>query len=167
MEEIYRYFGLQPDNTRVKIGESNKLAAAVVLLAAASADNTIDPVEREMVIRLVKSECSVPDEAISRILANAHENLPVLDGFIDQLHSYLNPEQREHLLALVFKIIAADNRVAPGESEFAVRLRVKLGLTMEQSIRARKLAEDSAGPDGFKELVEAWQARFKKYGKQT
>jgi uncharacterized tellurite resistance protein B-like protein len=133
-----------------------QFATAVVLVAAAFADRSFAPVEQQQVISALTTRLNVPRVQAESLIAEAQDkrNLQKLAECTAGLRDKLDVEERVNLLALTWKIIASDQVSTADENAFAVNLRQQLGLSMEQSLRARKISEMVA-IDGFKEVVEA------------
>lgn len=136
--------------------EHTKLAVATVLLSAAKADAHFAKEERVTLLEQLEKRLGISrEEAISlEAQAEVAEHSHLLSQYTDLLVKELSVSQREFILALAWSLITADQKVAQEESAFAVKLRVSLGLSLEQSLRARKSAE-GLKQDGFKEMVEA------------
>ena len=65
-----------------------------------------------------------------------------LEQFISAINDNFNDQQKQFLIAMVWKVLLADGKAEKLETKLASELRVKLGLSLEQGVRARKIAED-------------------------
>ena len=133
-----------------------RLATAAVLVAAALADQVFTAAEKSRILSALTARLGVsPLEAQTLVIeANAEDSQHKIEQFAARLREKLDIEERVNLLALTFSVIASDQESTADENVFAVKLRQQLGLSMEQSLRARKFAEHIT-LDGFKETVEA------------
>jgi len=140
------------------VKNQSKLAgeAAVMLVGCASADHDFSPVEREELIGMLSARFELPKVQAQLLIEEAREpqKLAKLEQAAEKLREHLSVDDRVELLSLAWKVIAADHVSTGEESAFAVKLRRLLGLSMEQALRARKMAE-AIVQDGFKEHVEA------------
>jgi uncharacterized tellurite resistance protein B-like protein len=132
-----------------------RLATAVVLIAAAFSDQDFAPVERASAVNLLSTHLNIPRVQAESLIAEAQnkDNLQKLDAFATQLREKLDIDERVNVLALSWRIIAADQVSTADETMFEVKLRQQLGLSMEQGMLARKLSEHIT-IDGFKEVIE-------------
>lgn len=124
---------------------SHELQVATVAIMIAAAKSS-DGLGSEELMRLTSSlfkEFGVNDEEAGDLVSVA-EFLMRTPGKIDALISAVvtnfSIEQREHLLGLAWRVFLADQHLCSTESAFAVQLRTKLGLSMEQALRAQQMA---------------------------
>ncbi len=152
------YFGLEGSEniSLLDAKEHTRLAVAVVLLESARVDDKLMDSERELIKKQLEHRFGISAAEASALEERAEhrESKEVIDRYTEVLTRELSVAQREFLLTLCWSVIAADHRIVDAESQFAVRLRQLLGLSIEQSLRARKAAEGLT-IDGFKELIEA------------
>lgn len=134
-------------------GESVRRAMVAVLVSAAKSDDSFSDDERNQIRELVATKLSVSRAQVESFISAA-DSSATLDQALAELRASLNETQRQQLLACVWSIIGSDYVARAGESKFAAKLRVDLGLTLEQALQAGKIAE-GVTIDGFKELVEA------------
>lgn len=132
-----------------------KLAAAAVLIAAARSDGMFGVEEQNAMISGIATRLHVDPDKVGGLLDNAsdaYQSAP-LESFLEVVRTQMTTEQREAVLVVAWAVIASDGIVTDEENKFAVGLRHSLGLSLEQSLRARKMAEE-VEQDGFKELLE-------------
>ncbi len=132
-----------------------KLAAAAVLIGAARADGMFGVEEQEAILSGISLRLGVGGDKIGELLDQASDAFQAspLENFLETLRTRMNSDQLESILSIAWAVMAADGIVTEEETKFAVGLRQSLGLSLEQSLRARKMAE-GCGQDGFKELLE-------------
>jgi uncharacterized tellurite resistance protein B-like protein len=135
--------------------DNARLAVATVLLCAASADGVVT-VEEEAKIKDALRLCipAHPEDA-DALFSKASQH--ALESALAEINKLFTESQRVEILGLVWGVLGADLIATHDETRFAVYLRAKLGLSLEQGLQARKLAEGTA-LDGFKEFVEAARA---------
>ncbi len=127
-----------------QVGSDLRLATAVVLLEMAQVDGEYSSEEGQNLFIALEREFGLTKERTHSLLGQAERNAGgkvSLDYFVSIINSHFDVLQRQRILSDAWKIISADGITSDRESAFAVRLREKLGLTMEQSLRARRLAE--------------------------
>lgn len=158
LQKIGGYFGLDgaENISLLDAKEHTKLAVAVVLLECARIDHLLRAEERELIKKQLEHRLGITPHEASVLEAQAEEQhgADLVGKYGATLVQELTVAQREFLLTLAWSVIASDGIVADAESQFAVRLRQMLGLSAEQSLRARKAAEGLT-IDGTKELIES------------
>ena len=158
-EEVRGFFGVRQrvEPTTVEASsEDLRLAAGVVLIAAAKVDGHFDAAEADFIMDTVEQKFGLPREKVDEFLAGASSALDLASpqSFINVINRHFSLDQRETILSVVWAVILSDGEATESESAFAAGLRTTLGLTLEQALRARKEAE-GVGIDGFKEILEA------------
>lgn len=158
IKKIRGYFGMEgaEDVSLLGAADHTKIAIATVLVASANADSNLAPAERAVLIKQLETRLGIKrDEAVQlEKQVESEEDQAVIQKYIAALRE-LSVAQREAILSLAWQIIAVDKKIEDDETRFAAQLRHNLGLSIEQSIRARKLSQNF--PEGFKEVVEASQ----------
>lgn len=133
------------DSQGTQVDGDLRLATAVILLEMAQVDGHYTSDEGRSLFLLLEKEFGLTKEKTHALLEKAEVNVggqTRLDYFVGIVNSHFDDLQKQRILADAWRIISADGEMSQQESKFAVRLREKLGLSMEQSLRARKLAED-------------------------
>lgn len=168
MDEVRGYFleGLSGSkNPQAGVNLQNvhtdnlRSAAAVILINAAKSDLQIDSKERLAIVDTIERHLALPRAKVTALLEQ-HEGSATsskLNQFTQIIKKDFDLKQRTEILSWVWAVIAADGIATNEESSFAANLRNALGLSLEQAIQARKLAEH-VELDGFKEPVEADQS---------
>lgn len=148
MKAIRNYFGgaenLSVDGVGDATPEDLQLAAAV-LLVEANRDNKRNNVEESRsIFKNIEAEFKLTPEATHRLLELAErspKNEETMNEFVDSINASFTDAQKQRILAMVWRVIMADGVVDHYENVYAVTLRSRLNLTLEQSIRARRMAE--------------------------
>jgi uncharacterized tellurite resistance protein B-like protein len=133
-----------------------RLAVALLLISAAKSDGDFAEEEYRLIRAAAANKLSLPSEKIRTLLKQGQTEQLLIDEAVAEIKSHFDQDQRVQILALVWGVVSADEVADRDESAFAAKLRHDLGLSVEQGLRARKLAEDII-IDGFKEFVEASQ----------
>jgi uncharacterized tellurite resistance protein B-like protein len=66
-----------------------------------------------------------------------------LQEFITTINKHLDADQKQRVMALAWRVIMADGEADYEEATVAAELRRALGLTLEQAVRAQKLAQEA------------------------
>ena len=128
--------------------ESNRevqVAAITLLVEAGLSNGSYGDSELGRAVDFSKSEFCLTDAEtgelleIIRILRFDHDKF---DGLLAVLKQRLSKDQLIQLLSVVWKILLADGKIDASESEFAATVRRKLGLTLEQAVRAQQMANE-------------------------
>ena len=126
------------------ISNELQLAAAAVLLSVARADSNVAPEEQAAIKSVLQREFHLSSAQAAALLGTVEKSPAAVDNALEEIRSGFSLEQKQVLLAAAWKVIGADKDVQHAESQFAVELRTKLGLSLEQAIGARRLAEGGA-----------------------
>lgn len=126
-----------------KIDTDLGLAVVRFLLQIADSDGNFCNVESDFLIDVICKEFELDSEAAQElmdtgIMTQANSDLSKLD--LQALHFHYSKDQRVRLMGFAWRLITSDNEVVKEEAEIAVTLREQLGLTMEDAVRARKIA---------------------------
>jgi uncharacterized tellurite resistance protein B-like protein len=147
---------LAVDSQGTQVDGDLRLATAVILLEMAQVDGHYTSDEGRSLFLLLEKEFGLTKEKTHALLEKAEINVggaTRLDHFVGIINSHFDELQRQRILADAWKIISADGETSQQESKFAVHLRAKLGLSMEQSLRARKLAEEGVDLGDTSKLI--------------
>lgn len=127
---------LSPDDVRIAI--------TAILTRVACEDNHFSSAELASLVSCLGAEFDIPETSVgelldvARLLSNHPEKHKEL---ADRVVEHFNVDQRERILAILWRVILADGTTSSREATVAASIRTHLGLTMEQALRARKLAE--------------------------
>jgi uncharacterized tellurite resistance protein B-like protein len=125
------------------VGLEVMAAAAVLLLEAAYGDEAYVWREERALVRGLEGAFGIGREETRELLARAEEIRPpvvTLADVTDVLGRRYDLEQRKQILALLWRVIQADARVAPWEAAFAEHVTRALGLTAAQGDEVRSAA---------------------------
>jgi uncharacterized tellurite resistance protein B-like protein len=146
---------LSVDRDGNQIDNDLRLATAVIVLGVAQADGAYSAEEGKTIFKSLEKEFALTPDSIHRLLAVAEQNVggrERMADFISTINEHFDDVQKQRIMAMVWRVISADGFTSERESQLAVELRERLNLTMEQALRARRLAEE--GVDLTKEEIE-------------
>lgn len=122
------------------------LAVAVLLSQAAMADGVVNAHEFGILVGLVVKTFSLSPEEALQLLAVADRLIKKpsrVEAFCKELRCGLNEDQKLKLISMVWRVILADESANKPEAATAARLRALLGLSMEEAVLARRVAESA------------------------
>lgn len=115
----------------------------VLMLQMAGADNDYAPEEVQSCFRTLEKHFGISDEEAMEILEEA-ENLKSdkekVSSLLESLNSKYSDSQKQLIMALIWKVVVADDKIETFELRTANQLRVRLQLSEEQAEGARKMA---------------------------
>lgn len=120
--------------------EKTKIAAGVILLEAAHADNTCTAEELGHVIETLRSDFKLSEEQAKELveLANRErKNAVDLFEFTNHINNEFNKEEKKAVLQAVWHIIYIDGQLEKHEDYFARKLTHLLRLTPDDMIAAK------------------------------
>lgn len=135
---------LEFDKRGVEIDEELRISVAVLLAHSASADQEIALKEAEIICSLLNRNLGISEEAIPPLVQTAVEirrERERLNDCFFLLSERYNPPQKLHLLAMVWKVILADERVDKSEEKLIVQVTTKLKMSLADSEKAKSMAE--------------------------
>ena len=121
-------------------GFRTRMAAAVVLLEAAHADNDCKAAELDHVMETLKTNFGLSPEYSEELLDLAHrerEQAPDLWQFTNRINQRYSKEEKIEVMEAVWRIIHADGRLDAHEDYFAHKLANLLRLTHKEMIEAK------------------------------
>jgi uncharacterized tellurite resistance protein B-like protein len=121
-----------------------QVATIALLLEMAKVNNQIEKTEIDSLVRSVSFAFDILDEQTGELLEIATFMLKTpgnLDKFVELIATRFNLDQKQRVMGMVWKVISADGVADKYETSFAAHLRTRLGLSLEQAVRARQLAE--------------------------
>ena len=120
-----------------------RMATLTVLVHVAGVDGNFDKDELHHLFRMLSKNWEVNDAEAGHMISVA-ELLADTPGKVDELLSVVNEnfeaDVKSEILIAVWNVIKADNVGEFEELIEAREIRKKLGLTLEQAVRAQKLA---------------------------
>ncbi len=133
-----------------------QVAVCAILIEAAEADRQFAPTEYQEMVEQLRAYFSLSDEeARTLITETERERDSSIDlfPFTNAIARNYSPQQKEDLLAMVWQVILADDKLDPYEDQLARRLQTMLSVNhsvlMAAKARARAVQASRAGaPEG-------------------
>ncbi len=120
-----------------------QIATGVLLLEMAGADDDFAPEEVQAIFRTMEDQFKIKDMETLDLMEEAQqarEDQGKIDEFVAAINTNFSDEQKQIVLAMIWKIILADEVVEKYEQRFASELRQRLQLSREQAEEAQKMA---------------------------
>ena len=133
---------LQVDASGEATQRDLQIATGVLLLEMAGADDDFAPEEVQAVFRTMEEQFSIKDTDTLDLMEEAQqarEDKGKIDEFVEAINSNFSEQQRQIVLAMVWKVILADEVVEKFEQRFASEVRQRLQLSREQAEEAQAL----------------------------
>ncbi|MBW2471316.1 MAG: TerB family tellurite resistance protein [Deltaproteobacteria bacterium] len=125
--------------------ERTRIAASVILLEAAHADNECTKEELEHVIETLRSDFKLSQEHAEDLVELAHherKNAVDLFEFTNHINSEFSKAEKKAVLQAVWRIIHLDGQLEKHEDHFARKLTHLLRLTPDDMIAAKLQARE-------------------------
>ena len=119
------------------------LATGVLMLEMAGADDDFDPEEVKSCFRTLEKNYGLSDNSALTLLEEAETlraDKEKVSEIFEFMNSTLNQDQKAMVLAMIWKIVVADQKVEKHEIRMANQIRVRLQLSEDEAEEARKLA---------------------------
>ena len=138
----------------VKSGEApqtRELQVAVValLLEMANSDADFSAEELNRVVGIMFTEMNTSEHETGEIIEMVdfmRRDGSKLERFLEAVNRNFSVEERQMLLALIWRMVNADGQIKSFEATLAVDLRMRLGLSLEQAAFARRMSEEMEIP---------------------
>jgi uncharacterized tellurite resistance protein B-like protein len=128
--------------------QERRLAAAVLLLEVARADDAHHDAERGALRAGLVRDFGVPEATVDALLAQAEGRAKAsvsLFDFVQTLNRTMAPDDKRGLLHLLWRVAHADGRVDPHEEHLLRRLADLLHLSHADFIRGKLAGGDRRG----------------------
>ena len=139
---------MQLDKTGKPTTFELQIATIALLLEMAASDGLISSQETDSILNAAWRALGVEGEDAGELMEVAmilRAEKDRTERFVASINENFSADQKEHLLTLIWKVLLIDGKVEKSETAFATALRKHLGLSLEQAVRARKLAEMEKG----------------------
>jgi len=137
--------GREHPDTSPSSEERTRIAASVILLEAAHADNACTDEELDHVIDTLRSDFNLSQKHAEDLLDLAHrERSRAVDlfEFTNHINSEFSKQEKKAVLEAVWRIIHSDGRLEKHEDHFARKLTHLLRLTHKDMIDAKLKARE-------------------------
>ena len=134
---------LEVDQSGQASNEELQIATAVLLLEMAGADDDFAPEEIQACFRTMEKQFGIEDTNTLEIMEKAQtlrDERGKIDTFVKAINDNFSDKQKQLILAMIWKVIIADELIEKYEQRFAEQLRNRLQLSNEQSEEAKTLA---------------------------
>lgn len=130
-----------------KTGEPTKgdlqVATAVLLLEMAGADEDYAPEEVRSSFAAFQRHFNAEDEETLAVFESAEQlraRKGKIDEFVAEINERFSDKQKQLILAMIWKVVLADEVVEKYEQRLASQMRQRLQLSREQAAAAKELA---------------------------
>ncbi len=122
-----------------------QVATIAVLTALAHSDSQFETEELNEIVLAMNEEFDLTDTEIGELLEIAdflRRDHKDLDDYLDMINATFDQDRKVNLLRLVWQVAGSDDTAEALEAQLAAWLRAKLGLSLEQAVRARTLVRE-------------------------
>ena len=150
IKEFFKKIGGAKEPSELKINrlgegidESLMTAVVAILIEMSSVDQHVDKGESDQLMSLLDRHFGLPNELTIQYVERAiveRSNLKNIDEFVNRINEAYNDVQKELLLALVWRIVLADDKVEDKERKLVVQMRYRFKLSEEAATRAQERA---------------------------
>ena len=133
---------LQVDASGEATAKDLQIATGVLLLEMAGADDDFAPEEVHAVFRTMEEQFAIKDVDTLDLMEEAQqarEDKGKIDVFVEAINSNFSDQQKQIVLAMIWKVILADEVVEKYEQRFASELRQRLQLSRVQAEEAQSM----------------------------
>jgi uncharacterized tellurite resistance protein B-like protein len=135
---------LDVDNCGVPTRQDLGIAVVALMITLAKQDNDFEEVEIDVIAEQIQEMFRL-DSADSHSMVKLVEPLTNSPGklieFIDVVNQNFTAAQKQLVLAMIWRVALANGHSDSHETQFATALRERLGLSLEEAVRARQMAE--------------------------
>lgn len=120
-----------------------QIATGVLLLEMAGADQDYAPEEVRTIFSIMEKHFGIADNDTLELMEQAdklRQEPGKLDEFVKVVNENFSDKQKQLILAMIWKVIIADELIEKYEQRFAAELRQRLQLSREQAEEAKNLA---------------------------
>lgn len=120
------------------------IATAVILVEMASADKNIAPTEAEVICQALGAHFGLAEDQIPHVVEVAiasRKTAGKIDQFVAALNEKFTEAQRQRILAMIWSVVLADEKIEKFEERFAKQMQNRFKLTDVQAQEARAMAE--------------------------
>ncbi len=121
-----------------------QLAVAVLLVTMAYQDREFLLDELEAIRSVLRDRFKLDKQKCESLINTAvllRNNDRRLDFFLQTIQYHFTSAQKQTILSMLWVVAEADGVIHDVEAELATDLRIRLGLSMEEALHAREMAE--------------------------
>ena len=134
---------LEVDKSGQATDKDLQIATAVLLLGSAGADDDYAPEEIKACFRSLEQHFKIDDSetlAIFEMAEKLRNESDQIETFVKSINENFSDKQKQLILAMIWKIIIADEVIENYEQKYASKVRQLLQLSREQAEQAKELA---------------------------
>jgi len=138
--------GLEVQRSGLPTGQELQVAVVALLIEMAGSDQEFAPQELDRIVRLMLDEFGLkPDQTAQMVemVQFMRRDGTKIERFIAAVNEHFSVQQRQVVLAMIWKLVEADGKIEDFEVRLAAGLRQRLNLSLEQATLARQLAENT------------------------
>ncbi len=120
------------------------VSTLVLLSTIAHADSEFEHQELAAMVTSMLTEFEISEAESGELLEVAdflRKDGSKIDKFINTINKHFHADQKTMILAMIWRVIVSDGQAEKFETNLATQIRTKLGLTMEEAMRAREMAQ--------------------------
>lgn len=147
--DIRRFFSgevsLDVDKSGSPTKQDLRIAVVVLMVALAREDNDFAPEEAVVIAQEVSKLFRLGKEEsfnLVDLVTPLSKDFEKIDEFITAINENFDDDQKQLVLAMIWRVTEADGVADKMETRFAAELRTRLNLSMEQAVRARRISEE-------------------------
>jgi uncharacterized tellurite resistance protein B-like protein len=149
-ETLRRFLGeAVRQQTSLPAGEEElRLASAALLFHVIAVDGEVTDDERAALTAILEQRFGIDDAAAAELMSaaeNADDEAVDLYSFTHVLKAALEPEDRERIIEMMWKLVYADGTVHEFEDNAVWRVAELLGVSSDDRIRLKQKVRDHAG----------------------
>jgi len=135
---------LEQDKTGEATDHDLHVAALVLLIEMAGIDNDIAPEESMTVCQVMNEQFNLAEDELPELVeiaAAARKEQGKIDKFVASVNERFDDQQRQHLFAMIWKIVLADGKIDKFEERLSKQMRNRLRLSEDQERKAKEMVE--------------------------
>ena len=144
IKEFFQEASLELDCSGKPTTHDLHIAMLVLLSTLAHADQNLESEEISNIFGTMYREFGLSEHETGHLfeIANFLINDKVkYEKFIDTINIKFSADQKQLMLSMLWKVLLADGQAEKVETTLIATLRQRLGISLEQSVRSRKIAE--------------------------
>ena len=136
---------IKSDKNGAALGEEQQISVIALLIYIASIDEEVTEEEAESICLLSEYNLGLSQEEVPALVEKALEMRRVkskIDDIALIVNKSFSVEQRVRIVAMLWKLVMADNKIERSEEKGIVKISTIMQLSLDQAEEARNLAEE-------------------------
>ncbi|MDT0603325.1 TerB family tellurite resistance protein [Thalassotalea castellviae] len=120
---------------------SVEMACTVLLCEVMRADGHLDDAEQSLLTKIISKQFSLSPSEVKELIQQAielSEHAIDFHQFTSKINSHYSPQEKEHIITLLWQLAMADGEIASIEDHIIRRISDLLHLSHAQYIRAKE-----------------------------